>query len=39
MPQESKNIQSPFKFLDAYQKEDIDIFFGRDKETETYITL
>jgi WD40 repeat protein len=34
MPQESKNIQSPFKFLDAYQKEDIDIFFGRDKETE-----
>lgn len=26
--------QSPFKFLDAYQKEDIDIFFGREKETE-----
>lgn len=26
--------QSPFKFLDAYQKEDKDIFFGREKETE-----
>ncbi len=27
-------IRSPFKFLDAYQKEDKDIFFGRNKETE-----
>ena len=23
---------SPFKFLDSYQQEDRDIFFGRDKE-------
>lgn len=26
--------KSPFKFLDAYQEEDIDIFFGREEETE-----
>lgn len=26
-------MQSPFKFLDAYQKEDKDRFFGREKET------
>jgi len=26
--------KSPFKFLDAYTKEDKDIFFGRDSETE-----
>ena len=25
-------MKSPFKFLDSYQKEDRDIFFGRDKE-------
>lgn len=25
---------SPFKFLDSYLKEDSDIFFGREKETE-----
>lgn len=25
---------SPFKFLDAYQMEDEDVFFGRDEETE-----
>ena len=25
--------QSPFKFLDAYQKEDSHVFFGREKET------
>src|SRR6478609_923405 len=24
----------PFKFLDAYDKEDTDIFFGRDEEIE-----
>jgi len=24
---------SPFKFLDSYQQEDSDIFFGREKET------
>lgn len=24
----------PFKFLDAYQKEDYQVFFGREKETE-----
>src|SRR4030042_406154 len=27
-------MQSPFKFLDAYAKEDKDIFFGRDNEIE-----
>ncbi len=26
--------KSPFKFLDAYTKEDADIFFGREKEIE-----
>lgn len=25
---------SPFKFLDSYQKDDLDVFFGRGKETE-----
>ena len=25
---------SPFKFLDAYTREDRDIFFGRERETE-----
>lgn len=29
-----KNQHSPFKFLDSYKKEDLDIFFGREKETE-----
>ena len=24
---------SPFKYLDAYQKEDADRFFGRERET------
>lgn len=28
------NLKSPFKFLDAYTKEDADIFFGREKEIE-----
>lgn len=27
--------RSPFKFLDAYQKEDKDIFFGRETEVQT----
>jgi GTPase SAR1 family protein len=27
-------MKSPFKFLDAYSKEDKDIFFGREKEVE-----
>ncbi|MBL4716631.1 MAG: hypothetical protein COC01_07695 [Bacteroidetes bacterium] len=27
-------MNSPFKFLDSYTKEDKDIFFGRDKEIE-----
>jgi hypothetical protein len=27
-------MQSPFKFLDSYTKDDKDIFFGRDKEIE-----
>jgi len=26
-------MNSPFKFLDAYEKEDKDIFFGREKES------
>ena len=25
--------QSPFKFLDSYQQPDVDVFFGREKET------
>ena len=37
-PEQSANNvivpSSPFKFLDAYSKDDIDIFFGRDKETD-----
>lgn len=28
------NQKSPFKFLDAYTKEDTEIFFGREKEVE-----
>lgn len=27
-------VSSPFKFLDSYQREDLDIFFGRERETE-----
>jgi formylglycine-generating enzyme required for sulfatase activity/AAA+ ATPase superfamily predicted ATPase len=27
-------VTSPFKFLDSYQREDLDIFFGRERETE-----
>lgn len=27
-------VESPFKFLDAYDKADKEIFFGREKETE-----
>ncbi len=27
--------QSPFKFLDAYEREDREIFFGREQEVET----
>ncbi|WP_422105407.1 AAA family ATPase [Winogradskyella sp.] len=30
----NKSKQSPFKFLDSYKKQDIDIFFGRDNDTE-----
>ncbi len=26
-------VKSPFKFLDSYQKDDHDIFFGREKRT------
>ena len=29
-----KKMDSPFKFLNAYEKKDKDIFFGRDKEIE-----
>jgi len=29
-----KHAPSPFKFLDSYQQEDVDIFFGREAETE-----
>ncbi|MFC2090713.1 ATP-binding protein, partial [Bacteroidota bacterium] len=34
MNQELKTINSPFKFLDAYTKQDKDSFFGRDREIE-----
>ncbi len=27
-------INSPFKFLDSYTKEDSKIFFGREQETD-----
>ncbi|MBU0763875.1 MAG: ATP-binding protein, partial [Bacteroidetes bacterium] len=27
-------MKSPFKFLDSFTKEDKDIFFGREKETD-----
>ncbi len=27
-------MNSPFKFLDSYTKEDKNIFFGRERETE-----
>jgi hypothetical protein len=26
-------VKSPFKFLDSYQQQDFDIFFGRERET------
>jgi formylglycine-generating enzyme required for sulfatase activity len=29
-----KILKTPFKFLDSYQKEDYNIFFGREKEIE-----
>lgn len=29
-----KQIKSPFKFLDAYDQSDRDIFFGREQETQ-----
>ncbi|MCB0583277.1 MAG: ATP-binding protein, partial [Phaeodactylibacter sp.] len=32
-------LNSPFKFLDAYGKEDKDIFFGRDDEVEQLYEL
>ncbi|MCB0629620.1 MAG: ATP-binding protein [Saprospiraceae bacterium] len=32
-------LTSPFKFLDAYNKEDKDIFFGRDDEVEQLYEL
>ena len=31
---QNKNGQSPFKFLDAYQKGEEAIFFGREPEKE-----
>ena len=31
---EKKQVQNPFKFLDPYQKEDRNIFFGREQEVE-----
>ena len=27
-------MNAPFKFLDSYQKDELDVFFGRDKDTE-----
>ena len=32
MPANGATAQSPFKFLEAYQKEDAQAFFGRDRE-------
>ncbi|MCB9267871.1 MAG: ATP-binding protein [Lewinellaceae bacterium] len=32
-------LKSPFKFLDAYEKEDAEAFFGRDKEVEAIYKL
>ena len=32
-------IQSPFKFLDAYQKEDREVFFGRETEIKNLYEL
>ena len=34
-----KNPKSPFKFLDSYTKNDRDIFFGRDMETDRLYEL
>lgn len=34
MPITTRAVSSPFKFLDAYTKQDGDIFFGRDAEIE-----
>jgi GTPase SAR1 family protein len=34
MPENNTTVSSPFKFLDYYHKEDKQIFFGRDAETE-----
>lgn len=31
--------ESPFKFLDAYEKKDKELFFGRDQETEALYDL
>jgi hypothetical protein len=30
-------IKSPFKFLDSYTKEDLEIFFGPEREIEENI--
>lgn len=27
-------VTAPFKFLDSYQKEDKEVFFGRETETQ-----
>ena len=27
-------MNAPFKFLDSYEKDELDVFFGRDKDTE-----
>lgn len=34
MSETGRHIQSPFKFLDAYGKEDRDTFFGREEEAQ-----
>ncbi|MCK8520043.1 AAA family ATPase [Aquimarina sp. D1M17] len=34
-----RTITSPFKFLDSYKKDDVNTYFGRDKETSSLYEL
>ena len=34
METKARSTKSPFKFLDSYNKEDREIYFGRDKEAQ-----
>lgn len=35
----SESTDSPFKFLDAFQREDVDLYFGREQEVEDIYEL